>query len=142
MPDKVDSEIIASVVEEYRKSKEFSDKVAARTEELKKELVRLVKAHGKADDKGHLWLPAGNSQIKHERRVSRNLDRTAAERWSRETGIWDEVKEVVEVLSEDALMKHFWENPDKEKVLEDLYTERETWAFKIVDKKSYDNEDE
>jgi len=142
MSEKVDPEIIASVVEEYRKSKLFSDKVAARTEELKKELVRLVKTHGKPDDKGHLWLSAGDSQVKHERRVSRNLDRVAAERWAREEGIWDDVKEVVEVLSEDSLMKHFWENPEKEKVLEDLYSERETWAFKVVDKKSYDEDDE
>ena len=39
-------------------------------------------------------------------------------------------------------MKYFWDNPDKESVLEDLYNERETWAFKIVEKKSYDDEDE
>lgn len=142
MSEKVDPSVVASVLDEYKKSKEFSDKVAARTDELKKELVRLVKAHGKADDKGHLWLPAGDSQVKHERRVSRSLDRVAAERWAREEGIWDAVKEVVEVLSEDSLMKHFWENPDKEKVLEDLYSERETWAFKVVDKKSYDEDDE
>lgn len=142
MSEKVDPSVVASVLDEYKKSKEFSDKVAARTDELKKELVRLVKAHGKADNKGHLWLSAGDSQVKHERRVSRSLDRVAAERWAREEGIWDDVKEVIEVLSEDSLMKHFWENPEKEKVLEDLYSERETWAFKVVDKKSYDEDDE
>lgn len=140
--EKVDSSVVGSLVEEYRKAKEFADKVAARADELKKELTRLVKSHGKPDDKGHLWLAAGDSQVKHERRVSRNLDRLAAERWAQENGLWDQVKEVVEVLSEDALMKYFWENPDKEKVLEDLYNERETWAFKIVEKKSYDDEDE
>lgn len=142
MADAVDASVIGSLVEEYRKAKEFSDKVAARADALKKELTRLVKSHGKPDDRGHLWLAAGDSQVKHERRVSRNLDRAAAERWARDNGIWDEVKEVVEVLSEDSLMKYFWQNPDQEKVLDDLYTERETWAFKLVEKKSYDDEDE
>lgn len=142
MSEKLDPSIVAAVLSEYKQSKLLLDKVSERTDGLKRELTRLVKAHGKADDKGHLWLSAGDSQVKHERRVSRNLDRVAAERWAREEGIWDDVKEVIEVLSEDSLMKHFWENPEKEKVLEDLYSERETWAFKVVDKKSYDEDDE
>lgn len=140
--EKVDASVVGSLVEEYRKAKEFADKVAVRADELKKELTRLVKSHGKPDDRGHLWLSAGDSQVKHERRVSRNLDRMAAERWARDNGLWDQVKETIEVLSEDSLMKYFWDNPDKEAVLEDLYNERETWAFKIVEKKSYDDEDE
>lgn len=137
-----DKENINLLVDEYKKAKEFAEKVTARADELKKELTRLVKELGKADDKGHLWLPAGDCQVKHERRVSKNLDRQAAERWARNNGIWDNVKEVVEVLSEDALMKYFWENPDKENALEDMYSIRESWAFKIVDRKSYDDEDE
>lgn len=135
-------EDINLLVNEYKNAKEFAEKLSARVDELKKELVRIVKERGRADDKGHLWLPAGDCQIKHERRVSRNLDHRAAEHWAREEGLWDEVKEVVEVLSEDALLKHFWENPNKEDILESLYTNRETWAFKIVAKKSYDDEDE
>jgi hypothetical protein len=142
MESKVDASIIESLVTEYRQSKEFSDKVAARTDELKKELVRMVKAHGVPDDKGHLWLAAGDSQVKHERRVSRNLDRISAEEWARENGLWDSVKETIEVLSEDLLLKHFWENPDKEEELAKLYSNRETWAFKLVEKKSYDDDDE
>lgn len=142
MSDKVDPSVISAVVSEYKDSKLLLDRISERTDSLKKELVRLVKAHGKPDDKGHLWLSAGDSQVKHERRVSRNLDRSEAERWARDKGIWDDVKEVVEVLSEDALMKYFWDNPEEEKTLEDLYSERETWAFKIVDKKSYDEDDE
>lgn len=140
--EKVDASVVSSLVEEYRKAKEFADKVASRADELKKELTRLVKTHGKPDDKGHLWLAAGDSQVKHERRVSRNLDRVTAESWARDNGLWDQVKETIEVLSEDSLMKYFWDNPDKESVLEDLYNERETWAFKIVEKKSYDDDDE
>lgn len=140
--DKVDASVVNSLVDEYRKAKEFADKTAARADELKKELTRLVKSHGKPDDKGHLWLAAGDSQVKHERRVSRSLDRVAAESWARESGLWDQMKETVEILAEDLLVKYFWDNPDKESILEDLYNERETWAFKIVEKKSYDDEDE
>lgn len=140
--EKVDASVVSSLVEEYRKAKEFADKVAVRADELKKELTRLVRAHGKPDDRGHLWLAAGDNQVKHERRVSRNLDRVAAESWARNNGVWEQVKETVEILAEDLLMKYFWDNSDKEAVLEDLYTERETWAFKIVEKKSYDDEDE
>jgi hypothetical protein len=142
MSEKVDASIIASLVEEYRQSKELSDKVAARTDSIKKELTRLVKEYGKPDDRGHLWLSAGLTQVKHERRVSRNLDRNAAENWARREGVWDEVKETVEVLSEDLLMKYFWEHQDRQKVLDDMYVEKEVWAFKVVESKSYDDEDE
>lgn len=142
MSEDIDINSLKMLVEEYRKAKEFATKVATRADELKSELTKMVKAHGKPDDKGNLWLAAGDNQVKHERRVSRNLDRQAAERWARSHGLWDEVKEIVEVLSEDALLRHFWENPDKKDILEDLYANRETWAFKIVEKKSYDDEDE
>lgn len=133
---------IETLVSEYKKAKEFATKVTERADELKKELVKLVKESGKPDNKGHLWLDAGDNQVKHERRVSRSLDQSAAIDWAKNNGVWDEVKEVIEVLSEDALLKFFWENPDRSKELEEMYSEKESWAFKIVERKNYDDDDE
>lgn len=140
MADKVDSEIVGRLVTEYKSSREMVDKVQARVDEFKRELTRLVKSHGKPDDRGHLWLPAGDSQVKHERRVSKSFDLQSAREWAKEIGIWDEVKEVVETTSEDQILKYVWSHPEHESTLASFYTERESWAFKVVDQKSYDDE--
>lgn len=131
---------IEKLVREYTDAKEFADKTAKRVNELKSVLLDYVKDYGVPDDKGHKWLPAGDMQLKHERRVGKSFDLSAAESWARELGIWDQVKEVIEVITEDAVLKYSWEHPEYHDTVADFYTERETWAFKVVNQKSYDDE--
>ena len=50
--------------------------------------------------------------------------------WAKETGHWDEIKEVVEMLSEDKLLGLAWNNKELEEVIQGFYSERESWAFK------------
>jgi hypothetical protein len=87
-------------------------------------------AYGMEDDKGHLWLSVGDAKLKRERRVSRSLDLDSARAWAEENGHWDDIKEVVEVLSEDKLLNLAWVNKDLEETIQSFYIEKETWAFK------------
>lgn len=128
------------LVKEYKYAKEFSEKAVRRSDELKMSLITYVRDHGTPDDRGHKWLSAGDAQIKHERRVSKSFDTNSATDWAKSIGIWDEVKEIIETLSEDAVLKYVWEHPEHQDTLTDFYTERESWAFKVVDQKSYDDE--
>lgn len=137
-PDKFELE---KLVHEYSYAKDFADKTTKRANELKSTLLTYVKEHGVPDDRGHKWLGAGNTQIKHERRVGKSFDLGAAQAWAKELGIWDEVKEVIEVVTEDAILKYSWEHPEHHDTVADFYTERETWAFKIIDQKSYEDDE-
>lgn len=138
--DRPDNFELEKLVREYNDAKVFADKASARANELKKSLTDYVREYGTQDNRGHKWLPAGDMQIKHERRVGKSFDLKAAEDWARYFGIWDEIKEVIEVINEDGVLKYVWEHPEHQETISDFYIERETWAFKIVDQKSYDEE--
>ena len=138
--EKPNMDYLQRLIDEYDKSKAFADKAAARVEELKKVLKSYVADFGTADDKGHKWLAGETHQLKNERRVSRAFDTKAGEKWAKTTGHWESVKRTVEVLDEDALMALVWDNPELEEEVSKLYTEKETWAFKVVEGKSYEDE--
>lgn len=138
--EKPDTEYLQRLIDEYEKSKEFANKATARVDELKESLRAYVKNHGTTDDRGHVWLPARTHQLKNEKRVSRTFNRPAAEVWAKEEGHWDLVKQTIEVLDEDALMALVWKNPELEPVVMKFYTEKASWAFKVVEGKSYDDE--
>lgn len=121
---------IEKLVDEYKKSKEAMAAFEKRTNDMKKELSELVITHGIADDKGNLWMEVGDLKLKRERRLSRSLDVQGATAWAEENGYWDEVKEVVEHLSEDKLLGLAWNNKDLEEVIQSFYIEKEVWAFK------------
>lgn len=138
--EKPDKDYLQRLIDEYDKSKNFADKAVARVEEMKTVLKGYVKKFGSTDDKGHGWLPAMTHQLKNERRVSRSLDIKAVEEWAKANGYWDDVSRVVEVVDEDAVTALVWKKPELESVISSFYTEKATWAFKIVAGKSYDDE--
>lgn len=125
-----DTAYLARLAEEYKKSKEALAIVEKRTNDMKKELSTIVEQFGTADDKGHLWLQAGDLNLKREKRVSRSFDNQSAEQWARDNGYWDEVKEVVEILSEDKILGLAWTNKELEETIMSFYVEKESWAFK------------
>jgi len=131
---------LALISKEYNDLKSLIDKYQTRLDQLKKELNQQADLFGDEDDKGHKWLRAGNFQIKRERRVSVNLDANGAEAWAKDNNIWDDVSEVVRVLDEDKLLGKVWENPELKPALDNLYVKKETWAFKLSESKSYDDE--
>jgi hypothetical protein len=127
---KMDQAYYEKLADEFRKSKEAIDALTKRQDAMKKELVQAVKDNGYEDDKGNLWLQLGEKELKYERRVSRALNADAAEQWAREQGIWDDIKEVVERLSEEKLLGYSWLHKEVEETIQGFYAEKESWAFK------------
>ena len=126
----MDQAYYEKLADDFRKSKEAIDALTKRQDAMKKELVQAVKENGYEDDKGNLWLQLGDKELKYERRVSRALNADAAEQWAREQGIWDDIKEVVERLSEEKLLGYSWLHKEVEDTIQGFYAEKESWAFK------------
>lgn len=126
----MDQAYYEKLADDFRKSKEAIDALTKRQDAMKKELVQAVKENGYEDDKGNLWLQLGDKELKYERRVSRALNADAAEQWAREQGIWDDIKEVVERLSEEKLLGYSWLHKEVEDTIQGFYSEKESWAFK------------
>ena len=131
---------LSRLTTEYLNTKSMSDKVNARMTEIKKALSSATDTMGQADEKGNLWLPLGNNQLKREKRVSTSFDADAAAAWAKEQGLWDSVKIVVETLDVDKLLALAWENREYSSVVESFNKETITWAFKVVEKKAYDDD--
>jgi hypothetical protein len=136
MGDEVDPEYVSRLTDEYQAAREFADKAVKRAEELKSKLSTYVEKYGNPDDKGSLWLELGPISLKRERRVSKNLDVPAAEKWAKKNDVWNQVSEVVEQLNEDKLMALAWETDEYREGIADLYKERVVWAFRLVEEKS------
>lgn len=124
------NEYYARLAQEFRKTKETIDALTKRQNEMKTELVTALKENGDADDKGHIWWTLDGKEIKYERRMSRSLNMQAAEAWARENGLWDDLKEIVEILSEDKLLGYAWNHKELEETIQAFYEEKESWAFK------------
>jgi hypothetical protein len=125
-----DTAYLERLAEEYKRSKETLAVIEKRTNDMKKELSIAVESFGDPDDKGHLWLTVGDLVLKREKRVSRSFDTQSAEAWARETGRWDDVKMVLEVLDEDKILGLAWNDKELEETIMSFYIEKESWAFK------------
>ena len=119
------------LVEEYKGAKDLADSSKKRADTLKKDLSDLVDSEGYEGDDGHLWYEIGDYKLKRERRVSKSFDLDECEQWAKSTGLWDEVKEVVELVSEDKVLALAWDDPEVREAIERFYKEKETWAFKL-----------
>ena len=132
------------LVEEYARSKELEKGLTKRLGDLKNLLVKALERDGDQDDKGHRWLPAGKFMLKHERRQGKPyLDKEKAKEFAIANGLWheDAVKKVtvIEEVDEDALLKFFWQNKDRESELKELYTTPEpTYAVTYSETTHYD----
>lgn len=135
-----DSNDLPQLVKLYREQKEFADKLNARVDELKQELIKKVQETGFTDDKGNQWLDAGDFQLKRERRVSVSFNSHFAEEWAKKRNIWDDVKEIVEIVSEDRILAAAWDDDEMKHDIDNFYTRKENFAFKVVEGKSYDEE--
>jgi len=127
---------LQKLVEEYLKAKTFSDSAARRTDELKAELSNMVDNEGYSDHKGSKWLETKNGiQLKRERRVSVSLDQVSARAWAEGNDLWDQISVTVQMLDEDALATVAWEHPELQSEIQELYSEKENWAFKVIETK-------
>lgn len=130
MSEQFDETYYTKMVEEFVSQKKLLSQLEARVDKIKKELSTVVEQHGTPDDSGHIWLNVGGHELKRERRVSKTFNATTAEQWAKENGLWDDVKEVVERLSEDKLLAVAWNDKSLLPTIQGFYVEKETWAFK------------
>ena len=130
MDKEYDEQHLTKLVEDFVSQKKLLSQLETRVDKIKKELSTVVEQHGTPDDSGHIWLNIGGHELKRERRVSKSFNSTQAEEWAREQGLWDDVKEVIEQLSEDKLLQMAWEDKALLTTVQTFYTEKETWAFK------------
>lgn len=121
------------LAQEYLNAKHLADVAAKHVTELKNTLIVDLDTNGVSDDRGHVWCPAGDLTLKKERRVSESFDLAAATKWAKSIGVWDDVKEVVEVTSEDRILALGWKRPELTPALEQFYSLKETWAFKVLE---------
>lgn len=131
---------LEQLVKAYKEQKDFAEKINSRVDEMKKDLVSRIESEGFFDEKGHQWLSAGDYQLKRERRVSVAFNYDLAEVWARANGVWDSVKEVKEVLNEDAFLAVLWDDEDMKDSMDSFYTKRESFAFKVVEGKQYSDD--
>lgn len=118
------------LIEEYRKSKEFEEACAQRTQLLKEELVAVLKKDGIPDDKGSLWVHTDRFDIKHERRSSNSLRMDAVQEWAEANGVLSEVTETVVSISEEKFLAFAFQHPELIPDISEFYHERVSWAFK------------
>lgn len=139
-PEPVNLERLA---QEYKDAKAFAEKAQERADSLKKMLTDAVEAAGTPDERGNLWLDAGPYELKRERRVSKNLDQKAALEWLEDMPtLSDSCIDYLPQVNEDRLLAVAWEIPDLADPIGALYRERVTWAFRLVEKKTHDLEEE
>lgn len=119
------------LAQEFKKSKQAIEALTKRQNEMRAELISAIQENGFEDDKGHKWLKVGDMELKYERRASRVFDSTAAIQWAEDNNYWEQVSEVVEMLSEDKLLALAWDNPDVAQTVQGFYSEKETWALKV-----------
>jgi prefoldin subunit 5 len=130
MEPQIDEAYYTKLVENFVSQKRLLSSLETQINKMKKELSDLVDEHGLSDDSGHKWLNVGGHELKRERRVSKSLDVTAATEWAKANNVWNDVMEVVEILSEDKLLGKAWEDKTLMPVVQGFYVEKETWAFK------------
>lgn len=134
---------LARLAQEYKDAKAFAEKAQERADALKKMLSEAVEAQGSPDEKGSLWLDAGSYELKRERRVSKNLDQKSALDWLEGLPSLNEsCVEYVPQVNEDRLLAVAWEMPDLADIIGGFYKEKVTWAFRLVEKKTHDLEEE
>lgn len=128
------------ITREYQDLKDLIDKYTIRLNSLKKELSDQVDEFGSEDEKGNKWLPLGNFQLKRERRASVSFDTKTAEVWAKGKGLWADVVETIEVVSEDKVLSLGWRDEELKKDIDSMYTTKESWAFKILDSAPFGDE--
>lgn len=128
------------ITREYQDLKDLIDKYTIRLNSLKKELSDQVDEFGSEDEKGNKWLPLGNFQLKRERRASVSFDTKTAEVWAKGKGLWADVVETIEVVSEDKVLSLGWRDEELKKDIDSMYTTKESWAFKVLDSAPFGDE--
>jgi hypothetical protein len=129
---------INSTVRQYLALKDEAALINNRVNQLKDTLISAVD-DGEFDDRGHKRLVINDSikgevTLTKQRRVSKNLDMSAADNILSSKGIKDKCIKMVPTLDEASIMSAFYEGLLTEEDIDAMFPAKVTYAF-IVDTK-------
>lgn len=138
IPRRTPDDIIAEL-ESIKSQKKLLDD---REKSIKKELEVILEAEGVKDDKGSFKLIVGNKLAVKQARTSIKLNNEKAESFFKELGIWDDVKEVKEVINEDLVEQAYTSEAFTAEEFEAICDKKVTYAIVVNDYKPAEDEEE
>ena len=108
--------------------------LAVEQDEIKKELSELVDSTGTPDEKGNIWLSLpeeidGIISLQRQRKTSRSLDESYAERILRKKGLYDRCYKMVPVLDEGEVMAAHYDGLISEEEIDEMFPTKVSYAF-------------
>lgn len=121
-------------VREYVRLKASMKIMEARAKELNSKLMEKIELEGQEDSEGNIILDLefdadGFTKLEKQRRAARKLDEVVAESVIADTGLEDEVYEMVKTLSEEKLMAAYYDGKITEEQLDSMFPVKVTWAL-------------
>ena len=102
--------------------------------ELRDELFETLDSSGEPDAKGNLVIEfdediEGFAAIIKQRKVSRSLNESVAEKIIADKGLEDQLYKTVRQIDEDALMAALYTDQLTESEIDEMYPQKITWAL-------------
>lgn len=124
---------------EYAFVKKQIEYLEKQQKELKDQIFTYLESNGEKDANGNIFteLPEpvdGFVNVIKQRRVSRKINESAAERIIIEKGLEDKLYKTIRIVDEDALMAALYSDELTEAEIDDMYPEKIVWAL-ILGKK-------
>ena len=124
---------------EYAFVKKQIEYLEKQQKELKDQIFTYLESNGEKDANGNIFteLPEpvdGFVNVIKQRRVSRKINESAAERIITSKGLEDKLYKTIRIVDEDALMAALYSDELTEAEIDDMYPEKIVWAL-ILGKK-------
>lgn len=124
---------------EYAFVKKQIEYLEKQQKELKDQIFTYLESNGEKDSNGNIFteLPEpvdGFVNVIKQRRVSRKINESAAEKIITQKGLEDKLYKTIRIVDEDALMAALYSDELTEAEIDDMYPEKIVWAL-ILGKK-------
>lgn len=127
------SRSISDLVEELESIKQQKKIIDVREKEVRKEMDAILEAEGVKDDKGSFKMIIGDKLASKQARISVSLDKTKAEEFFKNLGIWDDVTKTQVVIDEDLVEQAFVSEAFTADELEAITNKKVTYAIVVND---------
>lgn len=117
-------------VRQFKALKDNVDMLVKRQTDIKKRLTDNIDQFGSEDEKGHIVLALDDEdKIMKQKRVTKNLDISAAEIILTKKGIRETCIKMVPTLDEAAIMAAFYNGHLSEEDIDTMFPAKVTYAF-------------
>lgn len=135
--DEISDTEISGLLQQYLTFRKARERFAKNEDRFKKVIMEALDAQGQPDDKGnrfyHLDTPLdGVAGVKRERRLSQILDEDAALEVIDRYKLHESCLETIQVINEEALLAANFSGVIPDKEMQDIYQQKETFAFVLV----------